>query len=356
MAANAPYASTVLITGASGFIASHIIDRLRHSGRFRVRGSVRCRTRASLVAHLPTTGPNPVELVEANLLLDEGWAHAVQGCSHVIHTASPFPSKAPTDGGKALIETAVQGTLRVLRACAAEPSVTRVVLTSSIAAVAPGMPTSSKGQPHVFDDEDWSELTLADAYVKSKTLAEKAAWEFVERLPAGQRLELCVINPGVTLGPLLSPARGTSAELLLSLLNGRLPMLPQISWSIVDVRDVADSHVRALTSPAAAGRRYLCVAGTCTFADMARVINEHFRHRGVSVATRVAPKPMLWLASFFDSGLAWVFPRVGLLEMFDAHKIQLELGVVFRTQQDTLVDMCNSLYWLGLARLPPAKL
>src|SRR6185295_4892244 len=173
-----------------------------------------------------------LELVEADLTADAGWSEAVAGCTHVQHVASPFPAEVPKHEMD-LIRPAVDGTLRVLRACAAAGTVKRVVLTSSVAAVAFG---HADGADYVRTEADWSEPERCDAYPKSKTLAERAAWDFVASLPPERRFELAVINPGFVLGPFLNADAGTSGEVVRKLLAREMPACPEIGFAPVDVR------------------------------------------------------------------------------------------------------------------------
>ena len=208
--------TTVLVTGASGFIGLHCVLQLLKEG-YRVRGTIRSQGRANEVreamsAHLDADVVTRLELVEADLSRDDGWEDAARGCTYVLHVASPFPNRVPEHEDE-LIKPAKEGTLRVLRA-AADAGVRRVVLTSSLAAVSGGHPHDNS---RVFTEEDWSIVDACPPYPKSKTLAELAAWEFVDGLEGDAPMELSVINPGAVLGPVLNRHYSTSGEVVRTL-------------------------------------------------------------------------------------------------------------------------------------------
>ena len=259
----------VLVTGGSGFIGAHCVLRLLEAG-YRVRTTVRSLDREGDVrAQLKVGGAEPgdaLSFAAANLTSDEGWPEAVAGCRHVLHVASPFPQQQPRNEFE-LIVPARQGALRVLRA-ARDAGVERVVMTSSFAAIGYGHQQTKRP----FTEEDWSDLNAgASPYVKSKTLAERAAWDFVAR--EGAALELAVVNPVGVLGPVLGPDLSSSVALVKLSLDGALSRAPRVYFNIVDVRDVADLHLRAMTDPAAKGQRFLAVAGDAmSLKDVADVL------------------------------------------------------------------------------------
>src|SRR6476661_7698297 len=240
----------VLVTGGSGFIGAHCIRRLHEDG-YRVRTTVRSLAREAEVRQM--AGEGPLEFAEADLTDDAGWAEAVAGCDFVLHVASPFPLGQPKHEDE-LIVPARDGALRVLRA-ARDAGVRRVVLTSSFAAIGYG---HDEGDA-VADETRWTDVDGpgVSAYAKSKTLAERAAWDFVRA--EGGSLELATVNPVAVLGPLLGPDPSTSIELVKRLIDGSMPGTPKVAFGIVDVRDVADLHVRAMAAPEAAGERFLAV-------------------------------------------------------------------------------------------------
>ena len=278
--------TTVLVTGASGFIAGHVIEELVRAG-YTVRGTVRSRSAREKVAHLPAA----VELVEADLDRDEGWAEAVAGVDCVQHVASPFPAGVPGHEDE-LIRPAVDGTLRVLRAAAGSGSVRRVVLTSSIAAINSGHEPSDK----VYSERDWSNPDRSAPYPKSKTLAERAAWEFAE----GKSFELVAVHPGLVLGPVLRRESTTSTDVVRMLLSHSVPGSPRMAFAPVDVRDVAVGHRLAMERPQAAGKRYILAGDQIWMQDIARVLAEEFGPRGYRVPTRLIPYWLMWIIARFD--------------------------------------------------------
>jgi nucleoside-diphosphate-sugar epimerase len=336
----------VLVTGASGFVAGHCIKALVAEGD-KVRGTVRSLSNQAKVKHLSEIAPG-AELVEADLTSDDGWDAAVAGATYILHVASPFPAAEPEDENE-LIGPAVDGTLRVLKAAASSGTVKRVVLTSSVAAVAFGH--GDRGD-YVFTEDDWSVVDNCAAYQKSKTLAERAAWDFVDSLPADGKIELAVINPGFVAGPLLSLADGTSAELVKRLLNREMPACPRFGFAMVDVRDIAKAQIAAMTTPAAAGNRYICAGDHIWLQDMAKILATEFNPRGYKVPTGHLPYPVLWLAARFDKTLRATLVFIGRREPVSAEKARTELGWSQRPYEETLVDMGNSAIELGMV---PAK-
>src|SRR5689334_9624038 len=250
--------STVLITGGSGFVGIHVILQLLAAGH-RVRTTVRRPDRqADVLAMLREGGaasPESLSFFTADLTADAGWREAVAGCDHVLHVASPLSTSVPRDENE-MIVPARDGTLRVLRA-ARDAGVRRVVITSSLGAIGYGHPPRDKP----FDESDWTDLGGADVqpYIKSKTLAERAAWDFIAQEGGG--LELSVVNPVGIFGPVLGPDYSTSILLVQKLMDGAMPGCPRLQFGIVDVRDVADLHIRAMADPAAKGERFLAVSG-----------------------------------------------------------------------------------------------
>src|SRR5450631_1143448 len=250
--------STILVTGGSGFIGSYCILQLLAAGH-QVRTTVRSLKRGQeVLTLLQAGGAEPgdrLSIVTADLESDAGWPDAVAGCEYVLHVASPFPVGVPEDEHE-LIVPAREGALRVLRA-SRDAGVKRVVLTSSFAAVGYGV----KPQLTPFDETNWTDLASdgLTAYVKSKTLAERAAWKFIAA--EGGQLELSVVNPVAVFGPVLGPDYSTSIFLVQKMMAGAVPGCPRLWFGVVDVRDVADLHIRAMTHPAAKGERFLAGAG-----------------------------------------------------------------------------------------------
>lgn len=340
--------STVLVTGGSGFIASHTILQLLAAG-YRVRTTVRSLGRASDVrAMLKVGGAEPDEqlsFVAADLMSDAGWPAAVSGCEYVVHMASPFPSQVPKDENE-LIVPAREGALRVLHA-SRDAGVKRVVLTSSFAAVGYGHPPLERA----FTEKDWTNPNGADVmpYTKSKTLAERAAWDFVGREGAG--LELAVVNPVGVFGPVLGPDYATSILLVEKMLNGALPGVPRMCFGVVDVRDVADLHLRAMTNAAAKGERFLAVSGDFMWLiEIARTLKERLGERAKSVPTRQLPNWMVKLARFKDPAVKQIIPELGKWKNATSEKAQRVLGWSPRSREDSLVATAESLIRLGLVK------
>ncbi len=336
---------TVLVTGASGYIAKHCILQLLQQG-YRVRGTIRMpsqeeKLRQALARHVDAD--DRLAFAMADLMCDDGWADAVRDCRYVLHIASPNASIEPQDE-QAWIAPARDGTLRVLRA-AAEAGVQRVVMTSSDAAIRCGHDTKDK----VFTEADWSNLDAKiGAYARSKTLAERAAWEFVNALPAGKMLELAVINPTYTIGPLLDEDRPASVAIVGKLLGRELPGCIHLGFPLVDVRDVASAHLLAMTEPRAAGRRFICTTEFYWMHQVAQVLEEYFGDRGYRIPTRVLPDFVLRLAAIFDSSLKRVVPEIGLRAEVSSALLRNTLNWRPRPVEESIVDTAESLIKFGI--------
>jgi nucleoside-diphosphate-sugar epimerase len=339
---------TVLVTGGSGFIGSFCILQLLSTGHH-IRTTVRSLTREGDVrAMLKAGGAEPgdrLSFVAADLIRDEGWPEAVAGCDYVLHVASPFPMGVPKNEND-LILPARDGALRVLRACR-DAGVKRVVLTSSFAAVGYG----HQPQTTPFDETNWTDPTGdVSAYVKSKTLAERAAWDYVAR--DGGRLELSVVNPVGVLGPVLGSDYSTSIALVQRLLDGALPGCPQLYFGIVDVRDVADLHIRAMTNPHASGERFLAVAGDfLSMCDIAMVLKRRMGAVANKVPTRQLPNWMVRLAALRDPGVRQILPELGKKKNATGAKARHLLGWTPRSNDEAIVATAESLVRLGLLKI-----
>ncbi|GAB3035781.1 aldehyde reductase [Parafrigoribacterium mesophilum] len=337
----------VLVTGGSGFVGAHCILALVDAG-YRVRTTVRLLAReAEVRAMLAAAGCEPgdaLSFVAADLTSDAGWRQAVTGCEFVLHVASPFPGRQPKDENE-LIVPAREGALRVLRA-ARDAGVRRVVLTSSFAAIGYGAPAKDAA----YTEADWTDPNgQVSAYAKSKTLAERAAWDFIEREGGG--VELAVVNPVGILGPVLGPDLSTSIELVRRLLSGGMPGLPKTSFGLVDVRDVADLHLLAMTAPAARGERFLAVAGDfMKLPEMARVLKSRLGAAADRVPTRVLPNWLVRLAARFDPSLSDVAHRLGHSMNASNEKARRVLDWKPRSPEDSLVATATSLIDLNLVQ------
>jgi nucleoside-diphosphate-sugar epimerase len=341
--------STVLVTGGSGFIASHAILQLLSEG-YRVRTTVRSLAReADVRAMLKTGGAEPgdqLDFVAADLEKDAGWPEAVAGCEYVLHVASPFPLKIPKHEDE-LIVPAREGALRVLRA-SRDTGVKRVVLTSSFAAIGYG----HAPQTAPFDETSWTDLSgprTVPAYPKSKTLAERAAWDFIAN--DGGSLELSVVNPVAVFGPVLGPDYATSIVIVQRLMEGTVPGCPHISFGAVDVRDVVDLHLRAMTDPAARGERFLAVAGeSVPFVEIARLLKSRMGAAAAKVPTRQIPDWFLRVAAVFDPTIRGVLPELGIVKNATSEKAKRMLGWEPRSNEEAILATAESLVRLGLLR------
>jgi len=339
------------VTGASGFLASHVVKQLLEGGEVMVRGTVRNLANEKKVAPLRKLAPEnakyELELVEADLTNKESWVEAVKDCTYVIHVASPFPAENPRDEME-VIGPAVEGTKNVLEACAkTKGGVKRVVLTSSCAAIYAGRYNEGK----VFTEEDWALEEGSTPYEKSKARAEKAAWELVKNLSDDEKFELCVINPGFILGPVLQGSTCTSMEFHRRLLQREVPMVPRISFPMCDVRDVAGAHIAAMTSPKAPGNRFVSVTDTMWVPEMARILNEEFRPLGYKVPTWVAPKFGLRVMALFDGSVKMLLPAIGHEIKFDNTKIKQDLQYKPTELKTSIIDMAYSLIDAGFVKM-----
>ena len=335
---------TVLVTGGSGFVGSHCVLRLLAAG-YRARTTVRSLARKPQVREMIRAGGgdpgDTLSCAEADLTSDAGWAEAVAGCTYVLHVASPFPPAAPQSDDE-LVIPAREGTLRVLRA-ARDAGVKRVVVTSSFAAVGYGHPP--QGKP--FDETIWTDPEGVRAYVKSKTVAERAAWDFVAK--EGNGLELAVINPTAILGPVLGPDLSTSIVLVQRLLSGAMLGCPQLWFGVVDVRDLAELHLLAMTRPEARGERFLALSGRfLSIQEMALAIRAGLGERAARVPTRQLPNWLVRLAALRDPALKQITPELGKRREATNDKARRLLGWAPRPPEEALVATAESLLRLGL--------
>ncbi|TPG05883.1 aldehyde reductase [Rhodanobacter glycinis] len=346
--------STVLVTGGSGFIGSRAILQLLAAGH-EVRTTVRSLKREGGVRAMLKEGgaesTDRLSFVVADLESDDGWPQAVAGCNYVLHIASPFPSTLPKHEDE-LIVPAREGALRVLRA-ARDAGVKRVVLTSSFAAIGYGQ----KVLQAPFNESNWTDPAGDDVqpYAKSKTLAERAAWDFIAR--EGGTLELSVVNPVGVFGPVLGPDYSTSILLVQRLMDGAMPGCPQLSFGAVDVRDVADLHIRAMTHPAAKGERFLAVAGDfLSIRDIARILKNRMGAAARRVPTRQLPNWLVRLAALRDPAVKQILPELGKPKNATGEKAQRVLGWAPRSSEEAIVATAESLLRLGLLKESPVAL
>ena len=345
--------SKVLVTGGSGFIGSHVILQLLGAGH-EVRTTVRSLKREGDVRAMLREGGveagDRLSFAAADLLSDTGWAEAVAGCEYVVHVASPLPPSVPKNEDE-LIVPAREGTLRVLRA-ARNAGVRRVVQTSSFAAIGYGR----KEREALFTEADWTDPSGSDvqAYAKSKTLAERAAWDFIAKEGGG--LELSVINPVGVFGPVLGPDYSTSILMVQRLMDGAVPGCPRLYFGVVDVRDVADLHIRAMAHPAAKGERFLAVSGNfMTMQEIAKVLKSRMGAAAKRVPTRQLPDWLVRLASLRDPAIKLILPELGKVKNATNGKARRLLGWAPRSNEEAIVATAESLVRLGLLKDSPKK-
>jgi dihydroflavonol-4-reductase len=343
----------VLVTGGSGFIGAHCILQLLQAGH-KVRTTVRSLSREAEVRAMLRTGGvdagGNLSFAAADLTKDAGWSEAVTGCAYVLHVASPFPPSLPRHEDE-LIVPAREGALRVLKA-ARDAGVKRVVLTSSFAAIGYGQ--ELRAEP--FTEENWTDVNGHDvrAYVKSKTLAERAAWDFIAKESGA--LELAVVNPVGVFGPVLGPDYSTSILLVQRLMDGAMPGCPRMSFGVVDVRDVADLHIRAMTNPAARGERFLAVAGDHVWVkDIARMLRQRMGEAGRRVPGGELPNWLVRLVASADPAVAQIVPELGKWRNSSNVKARRLLGWEPRSAEDALVATAESMLALGLLKSSPKR-
>lgn len=338
---------TVLLTGGSGYVGGWMVVALLQRG-YRVRTTLRSLTREGEVRAAIAVQVDPADrlsFVAADLLGDGGWEGAVEGCDSVVHVASPMGQGMPK--GTDLVGPAREGTLRVLRAAACA-GVRRVVITSSTVAAQPPV-VPGQTQPPRTDETAWTdpaEKGLSE-YARSKTLAERAAWEFAEGLPPGA-MTLATVLPGMILGPVMAKSVSGSVEAVSRMLTGRFPAIPRIGFSTVDIRDLADLHLRALEAPEAAGQRFLAVSDFLWLSDMAKLLREHFGARAAKVPTRALPDFVLRLAALFSAEARFMAPMLGQRREFNTTKARTLLDWRPRPAPRAVLDCADSLIRQGL--------
>jgi len=338
----------VLVTGGSGFVAIHCIDQLLRAG-YNVRTTVRSLKREPDVREALKNAGTPrqqaLTFTEADLSRDNGWPEAVAGCRFVLHVASPFPASVPKHEDE-LILPAREGALRVLRA-SRDAGVQRVVQTSSFAAIGYG----HKPQTAPFDETSWTNVDGpgVSAYAKSKTLAERAAWDFLTR--EGGELELSVVNPVGVFGPTFSRDYATSILIVQKLLDGAIPACPRIAFGVVDVRDVADMHLLAMTNPAAKGERFLAAAGPfLSLLEMGEILKKHMGSLARRVPSREMPDWIVRLLALFLPDMKAISPELGNKKSVSNEKAKHILGWIPRSNEEAITASGESLAHLGLLK------
>ncbi|HZK98257.1 MAG TPA: aldehyde reductase [Caulobacteraceae bacterium] len=333
----------VLVTGGSGYIGGWCVIELLRRG-FAVRASVRDLSREAPVREALATlveSEDRLSFRALTLTRDEGWDAAAEGCDYILHVASPLgvpPPKNPDD----LIIPARDGALRAVNA-AIKAGVKRVVMTSSVAAATP----PSANPDGVSDETVWTDPKDpgADAYTRSKTIAERSAWDLIAS--SGGPTTLTTINPSLVLGPVLSRDFSDSVQIVQRLLSGKVPGLPRLGFNIVDVRDVADLHVRAMTAPEAAGERFIAAGDFAWMADLAALLRARLGSEAARVPTSKAPDLLLRLVALFDADLKTVIPGLGRKRTFTSAKAERLLGWRPRPMEDTVLDCARTLIAAG---------
>lgn len=329
--------ATVLVTGGTGYVAGWVIVELLKAGHD-VRATVRSLAKSNGVREAVLRGgvaTDRLSFVAADLTQDAGWDEAAAGCDYVLHVASPLGSGAEKDAD-AFVKPARDGTLRVLRA-AVKAGVKRVVLTSSCGAATP----TAMGVNTVSDETVWSDAARQEPYRRSKTLAEKAAWEFMEK--EGAATELVTILPSGVFGPILTKDGLGSVQFIQRLIDGRLPRIPNVGLNIIDVRDLAVAHVQAMTAPGAAGQRLIVSGDFMWMKEIAAVVKARLGARGDKVAAKMLPDLVVKLGANFNSALNTLKPLLQRSHRFSSEKARKLIGLRTRPATETVVDCAESL-------------
>lgn len=337
----------VLLTGITGFVGSHTAIQLLEKG-YRVIGTLRTMKRADSIKRIiaqHTSYADRLSFVEADITDEKIWEKLMVGVDYVQHIASPFPKIMPSDEND-LIIPARDGNINILSA-AAECKVKRVVITSSGAAVQYGQAPEQRSK--VFDETDWTDLNQKNdltPYFKSKTIAEKAAWDFIKNDHSG--LELAVVCPGLILGPLLEEDFSASANVVIKILDGSMPMVPQIGWEIVDVRSIASLLILSMEQPQAAGQRYIGSSGYLTFNDMSGILKKAYPE--MKIPSRKLPNFMVRILSLFDATLKPVLLDLGTERKMDHSKAVNDLGWKPIKPEETVLSCAASIFQLGIVK------
>ena len=335
---------TVLVTGGTGFIGLHCLQQLLDKG-YKVRTTIRSESRKQEVMEAMKKHSSNCENLEffiADLLSDDGWSEAVTGSKYVLHVASPFFLGEP-ENEDVFIKPAVEGTLRVLKACA-DSDVQKVVLTSSFAAVGYG----HSREKEVYTEEDWSSVDgEISPYAKSKTLAEKAAWEFVENLEESNKFELTVINPVAVTGPMLTSDIGSSNDFLLKLISGSMPACPKIHMGYIDVRDVAKAHIFSMTEEKTNGERIIVSENEMFFAEVGKTLNEAGFKKS---PTKEMPNFLVKIMSLFVGELKTLLSALNRKGDIDKTKAKSFFNWDYISTEQSVTETAQQLQDMGLTK------
>lgn len=339
----------ICVTGASGFIAAHIVKQLLEKG-YKVKGTVR-----SPADHYPylTSLPNAednLELIQADLLSEGAFDQAVSDCDYVLHTASPYVVNVKNPQAE-LVEPALKGTLNVLNSCAKSSQVKRVVLTSSFAAI-----TDEPNEQHVFSENDWNQKSdlKRNPYYYSKTLAEKAAWDFIKQEQTS--FDLVVINPYMVLGPSLGPGLNETNKIFKDMLSGVYPTIMSVNWGMVDVRDVAKAHILAMEKGAASGR-YLVANESWKMQDVVDYLKQagysNYKLPKINLASPFGDKVMKLLSYTQPKGSgSYMRTHIGQEMRYDNNKVKTELELEFISAKQSMRDAVEDLIkWQHVAKI-----
>lgn len=337
-------AGTVFVSGGSGYIAGFLIRQLVGEG-WTVHTTIRNLAKEAAVRETLSVDNAKVRFFAADLMSDAGWVEAMTGCTHAAHVASPLPADAPKHEDE-LIVPARDGALRALKAAKAA-GVRRFVMTSSMAAISYG---HGPGRTS-FTEADWTDATSPDAYpyVRSKTIAERAARDWVAEQGGG--IEFCTVNPSLVLGPLQSGDFSTSLEAIKKLLEGSMPGMPDLGFGIVDVRDVADMHVRCLTAPNMANERFICSGPFLMLDEVAAILRAGLGPQARKVPKLKLPNWLVRIAARFDPVIGQVIGELGKRRESPATHARDVLGWVPRPVEESILDTARDMIRLGIVKV-----
>ncbi|WP_109298929.1 aldehyde reductase [Aquimarina sp. AU474] len=335
----------VLLTGVTGFLGSHTTIQLLNKG-YEVIGTLRNMNRSDAIKQIiakNTPNINSLSFAEADLMDQEIWNDLTKEVDYVMHIASPFPRELPKHEDD-LIIPAKEGTLNILKA-SAKNNIKRVILTSSTGSIVYGKEKSNRSG--VYTENDWTDVTNkkdTTPYFRSKTIAEQAAWDFIKT--NNTKLELTTICPGAILGPVLEKDFGTSANIVIKMIDGKSPALPKLGFEIVDVRSAADLHIKAMESPKASGERFAAVAGFLSFKELAAILREKFPNK--KIPKTILPNFAVRLFSNIDKTLKPILIDLGMERKIDNSKAKQLLNWQPISNNEAIVACAQSIVNLDI--------